>query len=131
MNLRVVLEYPGGNVPNLLASVLTFEFTKLEVRPDHGCIMVQAKCYLSSGNDVCDIHMHSSVYDWYWMRPVAVHLHLGSADAKLFVGTRRYDHKRRLVWYEASPRETCPCSSCVSLESLRLVRHYQALARRS
>jgi hypothetical protein len=117
MDLLVVLDYLGGNIPNLLTSVLFFDFTELasEFLADRGSTMVQAKCSPSPVNRRYEygIRLTSSISEWYWLRPVAVHLHFGSADPKLFVGTRRYNLEGRLVWHHASPGEACSCSSCV------------------
>jgi hypothetical protein len=115
MDLGVVLELSVVKIPHLLTSALSFNFTGIDDLANRRSTTVQAKCSLRSSNrrDVYDIHLHSSICEWFCMRPVAVHLHLGSADAKLFVGTRRHDHEGRLVWHQASPRETCPCSSCI------------------
>ncbi len=120
MSLQVVLEYPGGNVPDLLTSVLFFGITELEsgFLKDRRSTTVKAMCSPSSfprrDVTVYYVQLHSSSFEWYWMRAVAAHLYFGPAGPKLFVGTRRYDHESRcFAWHQASPRETCPCSSCV------------------
>jgi hypothetical protein len=113
IELHVVLEYPGGNVPNRLARVPSFEFKELGKsadRTDRRSTMVQASRSFISDKRFA---VYEIYHEWYYMRAVAVHLHLGSADAKLFVGTRRFDNEGRLVWHQALPRETCPCSSCI------------------
>jgi hypothetical protein len=74
--------------------------------------MVQATRSVSYGG-VYYIHLESARVAWYWAFPVAVHLHFGSGDPGVFVGTRRRGVLGRFEWYQASPRETCLCSSCV------------------
>jgi hypothetical protein len=117
MDLRVILDYAGGNAPKLPISGPFFDFTELESEfpADCGSTTALAVWFRSSVNhrDVYCIELHLSRFEWYWGRPVALHLYFGSVGPKLFVGTRRYDHERKLVWHQASPREAGSCSSCV------------------
>jgi hypothetical protein len=113
--LWVGLKHRGRNVPSLRTGVLSFGFTQPDIGGNRITTMVQAMCPLSpiEGSGVYHIQPHLSIDEWFRTHPVAVHLHIGSADVKLFVGTLRYNLEGRLVWHQASPRETCPCSSCV------------------
>lgn len=114
-DLWVGLEHRGRNVPSLSTGVLSFGFTQPEICGNRITTMVQAMCslYPIKGPNVYHIQPHLSIDEWFRTHPIAVHLHIGSADVKLFVGTLRYNLEGRLVWHQASPRETCPCSSCV------------------